>query len=88
MHKKLNLLLLFPVIMIVATAINELWLQSNALFSIISTMGIMLPPQAAMWINRKWGGDKQTYTVYTCVIIIINMLLIGLVSFFIKLYYA
>ncbi len=83
MNSKLNLLLVFFPIMIVGSLINELWVQSNALFTIILTFGMIFPPQMAMWLYRKWGGDKQNYAVYTAVVIIINVLLVAVIDYLI-----
>ncbi len=83
MNSKLNLLFIFFPIMIVGSLINELWVQSNALFTIILTFGMIFPPQMAMWLYKKWGGNKQTYVIYTCVIILLNIFFVALIDYFV-----
>lgn len=84
MKHKLNLLLLFPLIIALVSIINQLYLDSSHLYSLIMSFGMIMPVPSAMWLYRKYGGDKQRYCVYTAVVIILDILLIGLIGWLVS----
>ncbi len=75
MKHKANYLLAIPPLTILLVLLNEFCIHSQLFLNISLIFMMQAPVLAALYLSRRFGGDKQTYVAYTAVIVIVNILL-------------